>query len=278
MLQHGELGMRRRAGGGAQDRHVLAPALARPRPRRSPALGAPGPAACRPAAPRRPAGVGVFPHAAIVVEDDPGERRMLVAQLEQLVDLLLILGDGDGRPAWPGDRRPRRPARPRRCRAHGADRLGGELGPDPVRPVAADQAATSPRRKPSALRPSAIGPHPVAAIRPGVGVPDAEILLAHRHRRRASWPRCAAGAWEACRARPRGALSAPCWPSPSIPDPGHACVAERTRSRKPPMRKRRPQLRISSSRKRAVSRRKTSLCAPPPLSGGMQLIMLLASK
>ena len=132
-------------------------------------------------------GLGVVPHAARVVIDDVFERRQLIPDLEQLVDLLLILDDGETDAGilqheqhLGGDR-----ILVQRHR-HAAERLGGAHHHVQMRPVVADDckvvaALETELGEAAGQRPDAFG-----NVGPRPGLPDAQILLAHRRRVRAS--------------------------------------------------------------------------------------------
>ncbi len=157
-----------------------------PRPCAISASKRPGSAASEPFAgihqpvPGDQAWILVLPHAAIVTVDD--QARPAGTQLEQLVDLLLVLAQDD-----PDVRRLQQVAGlggqhvlvdAQRQATQG---LGGKLAPDPVRPVAADQAHHLATPQPKLGQAQRHEPHLVAILRPGELVPDAELLLAHGH-------------------------------------------------------------------------------------------------
>ena len=126
-----------------------------------------------------------------------------VAQLEQLVDLLLVLGrDRPSLGRSRSDSPPPRPARPHRCRAScsrwpaTASSLQTQFGR--LRPIT---APVSPRAKPMAFRPRREVAHLVAIVGPGRRVPDAELLLAHRDVARPVGRVVQQELGEACRAR-----------------------------------------------------------------------------
>ena len=180
MLEHGELGLGGGARGRAQDRHVLAPAE-RDLGLEPPRLGRQqlGPFGHEPV-PADQARVVVAAHAAIVAIDDQPDVGMV--ELEQLVDLLLVLAqhhaDAGRLDQVAGLGRERVLVDPER---QAAQRMRGQLAPDPVGPTAADQAHHLAAAEAEAGEPECHQPHLIAVLRPAAHVPDAEILLAHRH-------------------------------------------------------------------------------------------------
>ena len=114
-----------------------------------------------------------------VVEDDVLERGAAIADLEELVDLLLVLDDREMHLGVVQHidhlRRDRILVERHR---HAAQRLRGGHRPVEPRPVVADDREVHPalealRRKPAGQR-----AHLVLDLRPGPGLPDPEILLA----------------------------------------------------------------------------------------------------
>ena len=178
VLQHRELGMRGGARGRAQHRDLVA-AAGRDRLREAPGR--------QPCAVRdqllaaQEAAVRVFAHAARVVVDDPAQRRQLACNLEHLVGLLFVLDQHDLGLGVAQQvlhlARQRVLVDAERHRAHGVRR---ELRPQPVRPVAADDADHVAARDALRQQPERQLLDPLARIRPAVGVPDAVGLLAQR--------------------------------------------------------------------------------------------------
>ena len=87
------------------------------------------------------AGIVIFPHAARIGIDDVLQVRRAVGEAQQLVDLLFVLGEHQLRFAVAqqiGGFLIQHVAI--EAEAHGADRMGGDFGRDPVRPVVADDA------------------------------------------------------------------------------------------------------------------------------------------
>ena len=165
VLQHGELGLRGGARGGAQDGHVLAAARARPRPRTAPARAA----AARPRAPAaRPsppaAGRRISACRAVVVIDDAAQLRPGSPSSSSLSTCSSSSAERRRRPRRSrSGSRPRRPARPRRCRASCSP---GSAPPARPRPSSAGCGRSGPPpRRAASPRPS--GPSAIAA--PGRG-------------------------------------------------------------------------------------------------------------
>ena len=88
---------------------------------------------------RGEAGLAVVAQAARIVEPDPRQTRALVAHLDQLVDLLLVLDDGEG-DVGVGDREDELAGGSVLVERHRdrAERLGGEHRGVETRPVLAD--------------------------------------------------------------------------------------------------------------------------------------------
>ena len=86
------------------------------------------------------AGVLVLAHAARIAADDVADAGDVVDQVEQLVDLLLVLGDDDPRPGIAqqvGDLLADRVLVD--AERHGTHGVRRQLAPHPLRPVVADQ-------------------------------------------------------------------------------------------------------------------------------------------
>ncbi len=178
VLEHRELGVRGRARGRAQDRDLVAPTCGH---HLLEAAGALALAALDQLRPREQPGVGVFAQAAAVVVDDPPQLGQLARDLQELVDLLLVLGKGDlglGVVEQILDLLAERVlVDAERHRAHALRR---ELGPEPVRPVAADDPDHVAARDPERQQPERQLLDLLFGIGPAVDVPDAEFLLAQR--------------------------------------------------------------------------------------------------
>ena len=82
-----------------------------------------------------------------------------------------------------------------------AQRMRRELAPDPVRPVAADQAHHLAAPEPEAAQAQCHQPHLVAVVAPRWTRARCRDPSRASPTRSASWRRCGAGAWARCRAR-----------------------------------------------------------------------------
>ena len=175
----GELGVRGRAGGRAQDGDIVG---AR---RRQHALVASGItvehrlAGCLELGDDHEARVVVFPHAARVEIDDPFDGRNASAEVEELVDLLLVLRDHDFRRsviAEIGNLVLQRVA----IDAEAASAAGvcGDLPPDPGRAVVADQHDDVAGGDPETGKADRHAAHMILDGSPSIGRPDTEFLLA----------------------------------------------------------------------------------------------------
>ncbi len=124
--------------------------------------------------------VVVLPHAARIAVDDLLDRGHPVLEIEELVDLLLVLGDHDAAARVIdeiGDLALQRVAVD--AEAHRADGVRGDLAADPLRAVVADQrdhVALAEAEFRQAERDVA---HMRVVVGPAIGLPDAELLLAH---------------------------------------------------------------------------------------------------
>ena len=123
----------------------------------------------------------VILQAARLVVDDLRQLRQPVGDGDDLVDLLLILGDrelhfgmGEHIGHLVGDRvgidRHR----------HGAERLAGAERPIEPRPIAADDGELVAARDAELGKPDREGANLLEHLRPGPGPPDAEVLVPHR--------------------------------------------------------------------------------------------------
>ena len=181
-LHHRQLGPRRGAGRGAQDGHVLAA------PRRHlPVVefGVPGVRFLAEAVKLgdvHETRVLVLAHAARIAIDDVADARRLVDQVEQLVHLLLVLGDDDlglGVVDQVADLVAHGVLVD--AQRHGAERVRRHFAPDPFRPVVADDPDRVAAFEPEPLHAEGHEPDAIMILRPGEGVPDTEFLLAHGH-------------------------------------------------------------------------------------------------
>ena len=126
--------------------------------------------------------VVVFPHAARVAVDDVPQGRCALADGQQLVDLLLILGDhhrdaGEGQQI--GDLVIQRiPVEAERARAQ---RMRRDLAHHPVRPIVADQPDHVAGADAQGPQPERDAARARLVLAPGDAAPDAELLLAQRH-------------------------------------------------------------------------------------------------
>ena len=124
--------------------------------------------------------VGVRAHAERILVDDEAQVLQLAGQGQHLVDLLLVFGHDDrhlgvveheGQLAGNGVLVERH--------GHAAERLRGELRPVEARPVVAEHrqlvAALEACRRQAQREVVHVG----VAVAPGVGLPDAAVLLAH---------------------------------------------------------------------------------------------------
>ena len=114
---------------------------------------------------------------------DPLEPRQRRADPEHLVGLLLVLGEDEPRLAviehpahLLGHRVDEDPERDR------AERLGGQLHVEPGGPVARDHRDGVPGPEPEVLQPERHRAHVGRVLPPRHLLPDAELLLAQRHR------------------------------------------------------------------------------------------------
>ena len=179
VLQHRELGLRGRARGRAQHGDLVALAL---RHDLGEALGGQGLAGLDQLRATEQPGIVVFPHAALVVEHDPAQLRQLVRDLEQLVDLLLVLGEhqlGLGVVEQVGDLLAQRILVD--AERHGARAVRSQLRPQPMGPIAADDrhhvaALDAPHQQAQGQCPD-LG----TGVRPAIVVPDAVLLLPQRY-------------------------------------------------------------------------------------------------
>ena len=182
-LQHGELGLGGGARGGAEHGDVAAGAgghlalvEAGVVPLRLLAQRVQGVEADDPR-------IAVLAHPAGVAIDDLQHAGRLLDELEQLVHLLLVLGEDQPRLGVI--------EQVAHLLAHGvlvdaergaAERVRRDLAPDPLRPVVADQRDAVSPRQPQPLHAERHQPDPALVLGPGERVPDAELLLAHRDR------------------------------------------------------------------------------------------------
>ena len=125
----------------------------------------------------------VMAHAARIVIDDVLERRQLILDLEQLVDLLLILDDGEADASilqdeehFGGDR-----ILIERHR-HATQALGGAHHHVKVRTVVADDGQVVAALEAERSQTTSQGANALGHIGPAPGLPDAEMLLAHGRR------------------------------------------------------------------------------------------------
>ena len=116
-----------------------------------------------------------------VVDEDLHELGALGAHFEDLVELLLVLREKEARRAVVDDvlhlaRRVRRVDavghRPHRQHAH--------VGVEPLRAVVGDDRHDVPRLEAKRHQSETNAPGPLAILPPADGLPDAELLLAHR--------------------------------------------------------------------------------------------------
>ncbi len=123
----------------------------------------------------------VLPQAARVGVDDVADLRELVEHVEDLVDLLLVLGDDEGGVAVVDDvgdlGEVRVLVEPDRRRA---GRLRGELGQTHSGRLSPMIATLSPRLQAERDEAEREVPDVVVVLAPGEGLPDAELLLAQR--------------------------------------------------------------------------------------------------
>jgi len=174
--QHGKLGPRRGAGGGAEHRHRIRVLRRQQRiigagvrrlAQRHQILGRDQPRILQ------------LPHPPLIREDDVAQRRQIGR--EQLVHLLLILGE-DGHGAREGQQILHLLIQSVAIQADrlAAQRMGRDPAHHPIRPVVADQAHHLAARH--TQRGQAQGKEPRAAVifGPCDAAPDAELLLAQR--------------------------------------------------------------------------------------------------
>ena len=179
--EHRELWMRRGAGRGAEDCNILGVgSIDQSIVERRFARGAV-------AAERRELvgfdqpRVVVFPHAARVGIDDVLQQRHPIAEREQLVDLLFILGEHQSGLAIAqqiGGFLVEHVAI--EAEAHRADRMRSDLSRHPVRPVVADNADDVVFAQPQFDHAQREIMHPGLVIVPGEDAPQPEILFAQR--------------------------------------------------------------------------------------------------
>jgi hypothetical protein len=125
----------------------------------------------------------VVAQAARVVEPDAPELRALPAQLQHLVDLLLVLHDGEGNlgVVQRKDELRRDGVLIKRHR-HGAERLRGQHGGVKPRAVLADDDHMRPAPQARGRQAECQLPHQHGKRRPGQRLPHAEGFLAQRRR------------------------------------------------------------------------------------------------
>ena len=173
--------MRRGARGGAEDRDVLAAGLVHQ------LVVEAGLARGALAAHRRElvgfhqARVVIFPHAARIGIDDVLEVGHAVGERQQLVDLLFVLGEhqfGLAIAQEIGGFLIQHVAI--EAEAHGADRVGGDFGRHPVRPVVADDADDVAAAEPEFDHAEREVVHPGLIVVPGEDAPEPKILFAQR--------------------------------------------------------------------------------------------------
>jgi hypothetical protein len=134
---------------------------------------------------RDQARVGIFPHAARVRIDDVLQVRHPLAQADELLHLLLVLGKDDpgaGRGEQIGHLLVERVAI--HAQTHGADRVGCDLARHPIRPVVADQRDHIALPHSDLDKPEREVAHPRLIVAPGEFAPDAQVLLAESDLRR----------------------------------------------------------------------------------------------
>ena len=117
-----------------------------------------------------------------VVDDDLHELGTARAHLQDLVELLLVLGEEEAGAAVVDDVLDL-PRRIRRVDAVGdaADRQGAEVGVEPLRAVVGDDRHDVPGLEAERDQPEPDVPGPLAVLAPGDGTPDSEVLLPHGH-------------------------------------------------------------------------------------------------
>ena len=179
--EHRQLRMRRGARGGAEDRGVLAFGLVHQfvvearlargavAAHRGELVGLHQPR------------VVIFPHAARIGIDDVLEVGHALGERQQLVDLLFVLGEhqfGLAIGEEIGGFLVQHVAV--ETEAHGADRMGGDFGRHPVRPVVADDADDVAAAKPELDQAEREVVHPRLVVVPGEHAPEPKILFAQR--------------------------------------------------------------------------------------------------
>jgi hypothetical protein len=128
------------------------------------------------------AGIGVVAHPARVLVDHVLQARTLGSHVQQLVDLLLVLHDREPRLGVVHDvlHLPLDRVLVQRD-GHAPERLGGEHRPVELGPVVADDGDLVATREAERGQPERDEPRLVHVAPPGVGLPDAVVLLADRH-------------------------------------------------------------------------------------------------
>ena len=127
------------------------------------------------------AGIVVFPHAARIGIDDVLQMRHAVGQRQQLVDLLLILGEyqpGFAIAEQIGGFLVQHIAV--EAKAHGADRMGGDFSRDPIGAVVADDADDVAAAEPEFDHAEREIMHAGLVVVPGEGTPEPKILFTQR--------------------------------------------------------------------------------------------------
>ena len=179
VLQHCEFRVGRRARRRAEDRDVLAfPGI----DRRIEAVRIDLASAFRESRPAQEARIVIFPHAAFIVVDDPLERRQIIRDLQELVRLFLVFGEDEFDLAIVEEITDfLAEAVLVDAERHGADTLSREFGPDPVRPIASDDADDIAPAHTKRYQTECQFLNMRIGFRPAVAFPDAKILLARRH-------------------------------------------------------------------------------------------------
>ena len=138
-------------------------------------------ALCLERVPRDQAWIGVSGQSARIVVDDVFDRRALLAQIEDLVDLLLVLGERETRARFVNEVADlvERRIRERRHRVS-AERAGGQHPGVKSRPVVAEHQHDVARFETQSLKTGCAAKHDIKQLPPRRLLPDALAFLAHR--------------------------------------------------------------------------------------------------
>ena len=181
-LKHGQLGIGRRPRGRAEDGDIASLPCRHQFLVKVGMLMGDGVAAAAEVVETHQAGIVVLAQAAGVAVDDVFDAGTALGQLQDLVDLLLILGDDDAGPGVVdevGDLLVEGILI--EAEDHGAKGVGRDLATDPRRAVIADEADDIATGDAEVVQAKGHAPHLILIAGPGDFAPDAEFLLPQRH-------------------------------------------------------------------------------------------------